>query len=232
MILSKRLTTIASLVPAGSRVADVGTDHGYTPIYLVRNGVAVSAIAMDVRKGPLSRAAEHVQEYGLEDKIELRLSNGLDELRADEADTVIISGLGGPLMIDILTRGHEVAQTVDTFVLSPQSDIPGVRVYLREHGYRIDKEVFLKDEGKYYTVMVVTHGDSQPGRYIDDLFGRELLERKDPLLREHLEKEADRYRQLIPSLESASREETRQRGQKMKEELAYIEEALTVMEEV
>ena len=72
MILSKRLTTIASLVPAGSRVADVGTDHGYTPIYLVKNGIAVSAIAMDVRKGPLSRAAEHVQEYGLEDKIELR----------------------------------------------------------------------------------------------------------------------------------------------------------------
>ena len=231
MILSKRLTTIASLVPAGSRVADVGTDHGYTPIYLVKNGIAVSAIAMDVRKGPLSRAAEHVQEYGLEDKIQLRLSDGLDELRAGEADAVIISGLGGPLMIDMLTRGHEVAQTVDTFVLSPQSDIPGVRVYLREHGYRIDKELFFKDEGKYYTVMVVTHGESQPVRYIDDLFGKELLDSADPTLKEYLEKEQARYRQLIPSLESASREETRQRGEKMKVELSYIEEALAVMEE-
>lgn len=232
MILSKRLTTIASLVPAGSRVADVGTDHGYTPIYLVRNGIAVSAIAMDVRSGPLSRAAEHVQEYGLEDKIELRLSDGLQALRAGEADTVIISGLGGPLMIDILTRGQQVAQTVDTFVLSPQSDIPGVRVYLREHGYRIDREVFLKDEGKYYTVMVVTHGVSRPGRYIDDLFGKELLDRADPVLREYLEKEAARYRQLIPGLESAAREETRQRGQQMKEELALVEQALRVMEDM
>ena len=231
MILSKRLTTIASLVPAGSRVADVGADHGYTPIYLVKNGIAVSAIAMDVRKGPLSRAAEHVQEYGLEDKIELRLSDGLDELQAGEADAVIISGLGGPLMIDMLTRGHEVAKTVSTFVLSPQSDIPGVRVYLREQGYRVDKELFMKDEGKYYTVMVVTHGDSEPGRYIDDLFGRELLDSKDPTLLEYLKKEQDRYQQLIPTLENASREETRQRGQKMKEELAYIEEALAVMEE-
>ena len=231
MILSKRLTSIASLVPVGSRVADVGTDHGYTPIYLVENGIAVSAIAMDVRKGPLSRATEHVQEHGLEDKIQLRLSDGLDELQAGEADAVIISGLGGPLMIDMLTRGHEVAQTVDTFVLSPQSDIPGVRVYLREHGYRIDKELFMKDEGKYYTVMVVTHGDSEPGRYIDDLFGRELLDSKDPTLLEYLKKEQDRYQQLIPTLENASREETRQRGQKMKEELAYIEEALAVMEE-
>ena len=231
MILSKRLTTIASLVPAGSRVADVGTDHGYTPIYLVKNGIAVSAIAMDVRKGPLSRAAEHVQEYGLEDKIQLRLSDGLEKLQAGEADAVIISGLGGPLMIDILTRGHQVAETVDTLVLSPQSDIPGVRVYLREHGYRIDKEVFMKDEGKYYTVMVVTHGVSEQGRYIDDLFGRQLLEEKDPLLREYLEKEQARYQQLIPSLESAAREETKQRGQRMKEELAYIEQALAVMEE-
>ena len=197
----------------------------------MKNGIAVSAIAMDVRKGPLSRAAEHVQEYGLEDKIQLRLSDGLDELRAGEADAVIISGLGGPLMIDMLTRGHEVAQTVDTFVLSPQSDIPGVRVYLREHGYRIDKELFFKDEGKYYTVMVVTHGESQLGRYIDDLFGKELLDSADSTLKEYLEKEQARYRQLIPSLESASREETRQRGEKMKVELSYIEEALAVMEE-
>ena len=232
MILSKRLTTIASLVPVGSRVADVGTDHGYTPIYLVRNGIAVSAIAMDVRSGPLSRAEQHVKEYGLEDKIELRLSDGLQELQPGEADTVIISGLGGPLMIDILTRGQQVAQTVDTFVLSPQSDIPGVRVYLRENGYRIDREVFLKDEGKYYTVMVVTRGASRPGRYIDDLFGKELLDSADPVLREYLEKEVSRYRQLIPDLETAAREETRQRGQKMKEELALIEQALRVMEDM
>ena len=231
MILSKRLTTIASLVPAGSRVADVGTDHGYTPIYLVKNGVAVSAIAMDVRKGPLSRAADHVREYGLEDKIQLRLSDGLEKLQANEADTVIISGLGGPLMIDMLTRGQEVAKTVTTFVLSPQSDIPGVRVFLREHGYRIDREVFMKDEGKYYTVMVVTHGQSEPGRYIDDLFGRELLERKDPVLREYLEKEEARYLQLIPTLESSSREETQERAAQMRGELAWIQQALKVMEE-
>ncbi len=231
MILSKRLTTIASLVPQGSRVADVGTDHGYTPIYLVRNGIAVSAIAMDVRSGPLSRASDHVKEYGLEDKIELRLSDGLDSLHADEADAVIISGLGGPLMIDMLTRGEQVAKTVKTFVLSPQSDIPGVRVFLREHGYRIEKEVFLKEEGKYYTIMVVTHGISRPGRYIDDLFGKELLDRADPVLKEYLEKEQDRYRQLIPNLERASREETRERGQKMKEELSFIEQALRIVED-
>lgn len=231
MILSKRLRTIASLVPAGSRVADVGTDHGYIPICLVKNNVAVSAIAMDVRSGPLSRAAEHVKEYGLEDRIELRLSDGMDALEEGEADTVVISGLGGPLMVDILTRGQRVSQSVKCFVLSPQSDIPGVRVFLRENGYRIDQEVFLKDEGKYYTVMQASHGQSRPGRYIDDLYGKYLLDQGDEVLTEYLKKESAKYRELLPTLEASPKEETRQRAGRMKEELSFMEQALRIMEE-
>lgn len=231
MILSKRLTTIASFVPQGSRVADVGTDHGYVPIYLVKNEVASSAIAMDVRTGPLMRAEEHIREYGLEDRIEVRLSDGLSGLQAEEADTVVISGLGGPLMVEILDRGAAVAQTVKHFVLSPQSDIPGVRVYLREHGYRIEKEVFLKDDGKYYTVMLVTHGQSRPGRYIDDLYGKYLLDHCDPVLMEYLRKDEIRYQNLLPELLRSPKEETRARGEKMQEELTYIRQALRIMEE-
>ena len=231
MILSKRLKTIASFVPEGSRVADVGTDHGYMPIYLIQNGVAVSAVAMDVRSGPLSRAAEHVREYGLEEKIELRISDGLCALKEGEADTVIISGLGGPLMIDIMTRGQQVAQSVNCFVLSPQSDIPGVRVFLRENGYRIAREAFIKDEGKYYTVMQVFHGISRPGRYIDDLYGKYLLDHGDPILAEYLIKESAKYRELLPGLLLSPKEETRRRAEQMEKELASMEQALYIMEE-
>lgn len=231
MNLSKRLQTIASLVPEGSRVADVGTDHGYVPIYLVKNKAAVSAIAMDVRSGPLSRAAEHVKEYGLEDKIELRLSDGLAALGAGEADTVIISGLGGPLLVDILKRGAQTAGSVERFILSPQSDIPGVRVFLRENGYRIDREIFLKDEGKYYTVMSVSHGTTRPGRYIDDLYGKYLLDHADPVLAEYLNRESAKYRELLPGLETSAKEETRARAHRMKEELSCMEQALRIMEE-
>ena len=231
MLLSKRLLTIASFVPPGSRVADVGTDHGYIPIYLVKNGVAKSAIAMDVRSGPLSRAAEHVAEYGLSDSIELRLSDGLGSLSAGEADTVVISGLGGPLMMDILKKGERAAAAVDCFVLSPQSDIPGVRVFLRENGYRIEKEAFVKDEGKYYTVMQVFHGTERPGRVVDDLYGRDLLERADPVLYEFLQKQKERCEKLLPGLMASQKEETKRRGAEMEEELSFICQALKIMEE-
>lgn len=229
MVLSKRLTTIASLVERGSRVADVGTDHGYVPIYLVKKQIAVSAIAMDVRTGPLSRAAEHVREYGLEDQIELRLGNGLEALGPGEADTVIISGMGGPLVIDILTRGAMTAETVPHLILSPQSDIPGVRVFLRENGYRIDREVFIRDEGKYYTIMSVSHGSTRPGRYIDDLYGKYLLDQADPTLQEYLARQIDRYEGILPGLLASPKEETRQNGERIRSELAYMRQAMAVM---
>ncbi len=231
MILSKRLLTIASLVPPGGRIADVGTDHGYIPIYLVKNGVAKSAIAMDVRSGPLSRAAEHVEEYGLSDRIELRLSDGLNALSAGEADTVVISGLGGPLMVDILERGKQTADAVDCFVLSPQSDIPGVRIFLRENDYRIEREAFVLDDGKYYTVMQVFHGESRPGRIVDDLYGRDLLDRADPVLGEFLQKQRERCERLLPGLLTSPKEETRRRAREVEEELSFIRQAQRIMEE-
>ncbi len=108
--LSKRLERIASFVQPGSRVADIGTDHGYVPIWLVQKGVCPSALAMDVRKGPLERAEEHVEEVGLSGKIELRLSDGLAKLKAGEADTVVIAGMGGKLTCRILEQGRHVGE--------------------------------------------------------------------------------------------------------------------------
>ena len=95
MKLSKRLETVASFVPKGSNIADIGTDHGYVPIYLVREGQAEHAVAMDVRKGPLERARAHVEAAGLGSRIDVRLSDGLAGLKPGEADCVVIAGMGG-----------------------------------------------------------------------------------------------------------------------------------------
>ena len=105
MKLSKRLETVASFVPKGSNIADIGTDHGYVPIYLVREGQAEHAVAMDVRKGPLERARAHVAEAGLGSRIDVRLSDGLAGLKPGEADCVVIAGMGGELIIHILEEG-------------------------------------------------------------------------------------------------------------------------------
>ena len=108
MQLSKRLSAVAGLVTRGNRLVDVGCDHGYLPVYLYLNHMIPSAIAMDVRPGPLSRAEEHIAQYGLGEYIETRLSDGLAALGTDEGDTLVIAGMGGPLMERILTEGRTV----------------------------------------------------------------------------------------------------------------------------
>ena len=106
MQLSKRLSAVASLITEGSRLADIGTDHGYVPIALVENGSIPSAVAMDVNKGPLERAQEHIREKHLEDRIKTRLSDGVKALEEGEADAVLIAGMGGMLVIRILDAGR------------------------------------------------------------------------------------------------------------------------------
>ena len=102
MQLSKRLLEVSGLVSYGSRLADVGTDHGYIPIWLTEQGAIRSAVAMDINRGPLLRAQENIRRHRLEEKIKTRLSDGVAELRPGEADSVVIAGMGGSLMVKIL----------------------------------------------------------------------------------------------------------------------------------
>ena len=115
MQLSLRLSAIAGLVTRGNRLVDVGCDHGYLPVSLYLDGKIPGAIAMDVRKGPLSRAQEHISQYGLDAYIETRLSDGLEALKPGEGDTLVIAGMGGPLMERILTDGAEVREISPIF---------------------------------------------------------------------------------------------------------------------
>ena len=202
--LSKRLERIASFVQPGSRVADIGTDHGYVPIWLVQKGVCPSALAMDVRKGPLERAEEHVEEVGLSGKIELRLSDGLAKLKAGEADTVVIAGMGGKLTCRILEQGRHVwenwSEGKERLILSPQSEQDEVRHFLEEQGFSILREAVLTDEGKYYIVIEAARGTMRPGREQDYRFGADLIRKKDPVLLAYLEKEEKMQIEKLPTL--------------------------------
>jgi tRNA (adenine22-N1)-methyltransferase len=153
--LSKRLEAIASLITPGYIVADVGTDHGYIPIYQIQQNRSPSAIAMDLRKGPLQRAADHIQSCGLSDRIQTRLSDGPAALGVGEAETIVVAGMGGELVLHILTDGEAVCRSAKELILQPQSEIAGVRRYLREHAYRIVAENMIYEDGKYYPMMRV-----------------------------------------------------------------------------
>lgn len=152
MQISGRLKAVAALVPAGGCLADIGTDHGYIPIYLIKDQKVTHAIAMDVNRGPLARAREHIVQYGLEEKIETRLSDGLEALRAGEADTIVIAGMGGPLTVRILEMGKEKLSGCG-LVLQPQSGIRTVRLWLEKNDWRIVREDMVCEDGKYYPMM-------------------------------------------------------------------------------
>ena len=117
MQLSDRLQAVASMVTENSRLADVGTDHGYIPIYLCEMGKIPSAIAMDVKKGPLLRAKMNIERYHMQEKIRIRLSAGVLKLNPDEADSVVIAGMGGTLVMKILEEGKKVLVDVKELVL-------------------------------------------------------------------------------------------------------------------
>lgn len=237
--LSPRLKAVADYVRQGSRIADVGTDHGYIPIFLAQTGRAARAVAMDVREGPLERAREHIREYeaGMPAghcPIEARLSDGLESLRPGEADTVIIAGMGGGLIMRIMEQGRRMWESVDHWILSPQSDQAGVRRYLEDNGFLIKHESMVRDEGKYYTVMSVARGDAGSQRPVWRAFGKCLLERRDPVLREYLEKEKSRVEEILKTLGEQGSEpvtESREKaGKALLQELDLIKEAQDEMQ--
>lgn len=231
MELSKRLYAVAGLVTEGASVADIGTDHGYVPIYLVERGIASKVIAMDVNQGPLNRARMHIVGHGLGDRIEIRLSDGLARIRPGEVDTVIVSGMGGPLTIRILQEGKEVADQLNALILQPQSEICRVRRFLTENGYRIEQEDMVLEDGKYYPVMRVVHGTKEPYEEWEYLYGKRLLEARHPVLLEFLKRELHIKESILEQLAGRSGSESaRERAEEICREREWIQKALAQYE--
>lgn len=227
MKLSDRLLQVAGMVSECDVVADIGTDHGYVPMYLVEQGRCKRAIAMDINRGPLERAAENIHREQLDEKIETRLSDGLDALNPNEANTIIVAGLGGELMVRILENGKDVLKTVEELILSPHSEWNYVRKHLIQNGYVIREEQMLLDEGKYYVVLKVTHGQEQEV-YTEEEFsyGRYLIRGRHPILLEYLKKEHKKYSEILAGMMQHDTLQVKTRMEEIKNELQMIEKVL------
>ncbi len=153
MELSKRMQAVADMVLPGGVVADVGCDHAFVSIYLIENEMADRVIASDVRKGPVEIARRNVAGRNLQDRIDIRMGDGLSTLSVGEADTIILAGMGGLLMLDILKRQEAVVCGCRQMVLQPQSDVEKVRAYVDEKHYYLASEKMLVDAGKYYNIL-------------------------------------------------------------------------------
>lgn len=168
--LSKRLNAVASLVKSGSSVADVGTDHGYIPVYLVKNNISPFAVAMDINEKPLASCKALVKAEGLEGHIKTRLSNGLEKLNEGECDTVIIAGMGAELIVDILSSCDYVKQF--HLILQPMTHPEIARKYLYDSGFEINNDIIVADGKHSYSVFDAYYtGKITPKTQKDYFFG-------------------------------------------------------------
>ncbi|GAA0861860.1 class I SAM-dependent methyltransferase [Paraclostridium tenue] len=203
MKLTDRLLKIASLVDEGKKIADIGTDHGYIPVYLLNNNKIDYAILADVNKGPLENAKKEVRHNKLDEKVDLRLGSGLEVLNPNEVDEVIIAGMGGILISELLEAKKSVSQTVDKLILQPMQAQNELRKYLYNNGYEILNEVLVKEDFRIYEIIVAKYTGKNT-EVNDDIYyeiGSKLIENNDKLLHEFINKKINSYESIISKLE-------------------------------
>ncbi|MDE7477834.1 MAG: class I SAM-dependent methyltransferase [Lachnospiraceae bacterium] len=200
MLLSDRMRAVAGLVQPCKSIADIGCDHGYVAMELVRSKTCRHVIAMDINSGPLDRARQNIVNYDMQDYIETRLSDGVSALQAGEVEGIICAGMGGRLVISILEQGKKLVSEMKQVILQPQSELNEVRSYLREKGFVIEKEDMIYEDGKYYPMMRALPGafgklerqiggtikEIQRLTRVQDTYGPCLLEMAHPILKNYL----------------------------------------------
>ena len=194
--LQPRLRLLADLVPQGARLADIGTDHGYLPVWLMQQGRITSAIAADIGPEPLAHARRTAEEYGA--ALDLRLCDGLRGIAPHEADTVVMAGMGGETIIHILTDSPWPRDTGCTLLLQPQTKVELLRRWISENGYVCRDERLVWDKGKLYVVLQMTAGEP----FTPDearLYGGLHLE-GDPLYGDYLDAQLRRLRRRLDGL--------------------------------
>ena len=239
--LSKRMHAVASMVTPGSVVADIGTDHGYVPIALVQQQRIPRAIAMDINKGPLQRAKEHIAMCHLEDYIQTRLSDGVWALEKGEVDSILIAGMGGELVVHILSEGLDVCRAAKELILQPQSELSKVRQFLRENQFKIIDEDMIIEDGKYYPMMKAVPIETEgPWKNFSpeiiracDMYGPILLKNGNPSLRKYLVKQHKQLSKILRELnKQADSESIQKRREQVLEEIALNESAYTILGEI
>ncbi len=235
VVLTKRLQMLADMITMGNALVDVGCDHGYLSLYAVQQGISPKALAMDVRKGPLQAAEEHVETANLTDYITLRISDGLKEYNIGEAQTLVCAGMGGPLMEKILTDSMEKVRSLKELILQPQSEIQQFRAFLRQNGFTIVAEDAVMDADKYYCAMKVvpeaTESEISPLELPDDVqelydrYGEHLLKSKHPVLLAFIDSQLESAVQLREHLQSTISEKAQARLEEVERELQILIQA-------
>ena len=222
--LSKRLGAVASYVQKGSRLADVGSDHAYLPLFLVENGIIDYAVAGEVVQGPYQSALTNVVQAGKEELIQVRLANGLAAIESsDRIDTITIAGMGGRLIADILEADLAKLAGVQRLILQPNNREDELRIWLEAHGFQIVAEEMVTENQKFYEILVVEPGTMELTP-LEQRFGPFLLQEKSSVFLAKWQSELEKLTRSLEKIPAQHQEDIRL----LQDKISAIKEVLDV----
>jgi len=225
--LKKRLAAVASFIPKGARVTDIGTDHAYLPVYLVESGICSRIIATDISAGPLVSARRNINGHNLGKKIELRQGDGLEVLKPGEVDVITITGLGGSTIVKMLEESPGVLDEVKRLILQPMGDEGPLRIWLTTHGWRIVDEKLVKEGGKLYVIVVAEPGREEIKDPLLLEIGPLLVEKRDPLLKVYLAELEGKYLDILEGLAKSRRRSIASKAEFYEKRLSKVREVIS-----
>ncbi len=224
-MLSPRLTMVAKQVSIGATVADIGADHGLIPLYLAKNRIASKVIATDISEASLQKTRNLIRDANLEDIVDVRLGSGLQVIEPGEVDTIIMAGIGGVLIGEILEEGIQVLESVSRLILQPMSAQGCLREWLVKNDFTFAHEVLVKDNRYIYDIIVAEAGEQKVRDPIQYEIGFKLIENRDPLFIEFINEKIAKARTIIKKLESENTENAKEAMGEFRKKLEKYEEA-------
>lgn len=205
--MDKRLLSIAGKIPAGKGFADVGTDHGYLPIYMLDHGYRGNIIGSDINEAPLNCALRNAESASYEDKIRFILCDGLDESVSDLIDTIVIAGMGGDTICGILDRAEWCMDSRYRIIMQPMSKAEILRYWLSYNDFEIVEESFLEDNGTVYQIITAVYGKRRTLSDAELFIGRHDLSSKEPHYKKVLNDAKIKFERLIKGLGNSDKSE-------------------------
>lgn len=215
--MDSRLKTIMDFVPIGSRVADIGTDHGYLAIELIKNKIAVSVIASDKNIQPLDAAKKNINAVQLENDIELRLGDGLKTLKAGEVNVICIAGMGGALICDILSASPEVTAQVDKMILQPMNAVEKVREWVKLNDWNIEDEDLAEVDGIIYEILCISR---------EFPIANPAKKMQSPLLKKFIQGKIDKFQRVIDEMNKSPQAKSSEKYFEIKNNILKLEESM------
>ena len=226
MILTNRLMEIAKFISVNSIVGDIGTDHGYLPIYLIENKISKFVIATDVSEKSLDKIINYVEEKGLQRDIITRLGDGLDVIKPFEVDTLVIAGMGGLLISDILEKNKETTDSITNFIFQPMVASKELRQYLIQNKFKILDESLAKEGDKFYEIIYAERRLDYIEDKINYDISNKLIKKNHPLLGEFLNFKINKHNEILNKLKDEVSDKSRERYEEIERERDKYKEIL------